>query len=122
MQMGYDFDEGRKSSQPLDRLGQNAGAWPSRGEMRDEHLVPSCPDWRDLKARFIAQHALRHALAVHAVGQGPSGSFLLAAERVLADCREGPSVNHTCSANGKGASAITEAVAVSPTPGDRGQK
>jgi hypothetical protein len=120
MQMGYDFDDGRKGPPPLGRIAQEGQLWLPRGETHGDARLLTCPDWRELQARFLAQHALRNALAVQAAAQSPAGSFLLAGGPVLADCRNHASVNHTCSANGKGTSAITDVVAVSPTPGDRG--
>ncbi len=120
MQMGYDFDEGRKGPLPLGRIAQEGQPWRLGGETHDDAGLLACPNWDELRARFLAQHALRKAWAIQAAAQSPAGSFLLAAGPVLADCRNHTSVNHTCSANGKGTSAITDVVAVSPTPGDRG--
>jgi len=117
MEMGYDFDEPPGSAGSASRIGRFGQPFVLRGE-GGEVLAEPCPDWTALRARFLAIHALRQALAAGVDAILPAGAFVDAGRAVLASCRQ--AVNHTYSANGKVAWPINEAVAGLPTPGDRG--
>lgn len=120
MQMGYDFEDGQKTAGSAVRLGGSAEPWLPHGEYAGGPLAGE-PDWTGLRARFLAIHALRRTLAATAVAALPAGSFALAGEAVLAECRSGGgSVNPVYSAVGKRLSPIMALVAASPTLGDRG--
>jgi len=121
MEMGYDFDDGRHGAGPLPRIGLFAGSAPGRGDAATDGAPARHPDWAGLRARFLAIHALHRTLADGVDARLPGGAFAQAGEAVLQACRpDGRRVNPLCSANGKVASAMIEAVAASPTPGDRG--
>jgi hypothetical protein len=124
MQMGYDFEEGKSGPAPAPRIGLFAGSAVVRADPAADRAGLCHPDWAGLRARFVAIHALRHTLADNAESLLPGGGFAAAGEAVLHACRTAPAarsgVNPVCSANGKVAFAITNAVAASPTPGDRG--
>lgn len=121
MQMGYDFDDGRHGAIPAPRIGLFADSAPVRGEGAAEPGQGRQPDWAGLRARFVAIHALRRTLATGAESLLPYGGFAEAGQAVLHACRaDGRRVNPVCSANGKVTAAIMDAVAASPTPGDRG--
>lgn len=118
--MGYDFEDGQQSSGSGIRIGARAEPWPPHGECVGG-LLAGQPDWTGLRARFLAIHALRRTLAATAVTALPAGSFVLAGEAVLAECRSGGGgVNPVYSAIGKRLSPIIGLVAASPTLGDRG--
>ena len=124
MQMGHDFDDGRFGAAfdpGIPRVPGAFGPW----EEFAESSAPVHPDWSDLRARFAAIHALHRSLEVERAGHVPAGSFFDSARAVLrssrATTRTGVGdVNLTCSAKVKQAGTIMTAVAVSPTPGDRG--
>lgn len=121
MQMGYDFDEGRNGPAPVPRIGLFAGSAVVRAEPAAGGDGLRHPEWAGLRARFVAIHALHHALAASAESLLPGGGFAAAGEAVLHACRpQWSGVNPVCSANGKGPFAIEKAVAAFPTPGDRG--
>lgn len=124
MQMGYDFENERQSAGSGPRIGRFAGLWPARDKTSADGLAstaPAHPDWAGLRARFLAIHALHRSLAAFGPVGVPAGSFMLAAEAVLGDCRSAPApINPVYSGYGKVTSSIHGLVAASPTPGDRG--
>lgn len=98
MDLGFD-------NQTLLGVAADGGSCP--GELR-------VPDWKGLRARFQAAHALRHALA-DGEARRQGGSFPEACSWVLATNRECLSaVNPDALGNGKSLSAIAEIVASAP--------
>lgn len=88
--------------------------------------VPApAPEWAGLKARFLAAHGLRRAMAEVAnngssAGSG-GGSFTAASAEVLASGREAsPAVNPTALANGKALFCIEAFVDGNPHAEDQG--
>lgn len=126
MQMGYDFESGRQSAGSPGRIGGFAEPWSLRGEVDAApplRSIPGHPDWAGLRARFLAIHALRRALATSGPAALAAGSFADAAAAVLDSCREElAGVNLVYSANSKAAAHITGPVVGHPTPGDRGMQ
>ncbi|MFC3592872.1 hypothetical protein ACFOON_04440 [Novosphingobium piscinae] len=119
--MGYDFEQdwpGASASADLRArfpvLGP-AAADGAEGEPGVAAPIPlRQPDWRALRARFAAIHALRQVIAAEGVAIPPAGSFASVGEAVLSSCRPLASVNPVYSANSKRPCAITGSVAVPP--------
>jgi hypothetical protein len=114
MEMGFDFHNGSQGSNPLAGTGFIAGQWWPGADHVADGAAPRRPDWASLKVRFAALHALRRSIALSAAETLPAGSFLGAAEAVLASARgAGTGVNRLCSGNGKSAAGMVPVM--SPT-------
>jgi len=120
MQMGYDFNAARQAGEST--AGPVVPAEPPRAGdgPRVDSLPVRHPDWASLRARFLAIHALRQAVAPVPVASPAGGGFASAGESVLSVCRDNGPVNPVYWANLKEDSAITRPVVASPTRGDRG--
>lgn len=123
MEMGHEFDEPRLGPAARERFAPFAGPWAAGDEPAARGLDLTPPDWPALRARFAALHALRQSFESHADSALVAGGFARAGEAVLASCRAGRlAVNPVCSAYGKADQGMTEAVAASHMPGDRGME
>jgi len=118
MQMGHDFENERQSAGPPPRIGYPPASLAGTAGAGAAH-----PEWTALRARYLAAHALRRAIAAAGPALVPAGSFVAAAGAVLVSCRQEPGdVNLVYSGNRKAGLAISHAVAATPTPGDRGMQ
>ena len=122
MQMEYDFETVRQERLELRPKGAGGEQCTVHDEGASVILVARRPDWAELRARFLAIHALRQTDWAHSAQTPPTGSFMLAGQAVLASCRkEGEVVNLVCSGNGKDESLNKGPAVASPTPGGRGR-
>lgn len=110
----------------FDHLRLDSAGFPRRfvAPTGESQLV-GAPDWRSLKARFLAAHALRRELALACAAEPAGGSFrnesapVLAAGRGSASdviCNSSQAVNPTASANSKPLGAIEDYIVGNPDP------